>query len=193
MYQCHNRINASILFSVVVVLLSSLCAYCITEYTNELQMGMLNISNIPQSYRVLFKVSSTIAATIPIVIFLFLFFSTEILLNDFFGEKINKENLLNIIGISFTPMLIYQYVFWFNIIVFCQRTNMREVNDFLNMSFMYGLTLTDFEFINLVCWGFVYLLPILYYIKKDVSIVSTLTSFLLPSSLAIFFYYILTR
>lgn len=160
---------------------------------NSLQLGMLNITDIPQSYRILFKVSSSIASVIPIVIFLFLYFSSEIMFNALFGEEIEKYVLLKILGISFIPMLIYQYFFWFNILIYCNTISIKEVSDFINMTFMYGLTLEDFGFINLICWGIVYLVPVVYFIYKEVNFVSTIVSFLLPSFLTLFFYYILTE
>ena len=193
MYPCPKKINKYAIFSIFIVSLSSLCAYCITEYMNSLQLGMLNITDIPQSYRILFKVSSSIASVIPIVIFLFLFFSSEIMFNDLFGEEIEKYVLLKILGISFIPMLIYQYFFWFNILIYCNTISIKEVSDFVNMTFMYGLTLEDFGFINLICWGCVYLVPVVYFIYKEVNFVSTIVSFLLPSFLTLFFYYILTE
>lgn len=194
MYPCLKQINISVLLPIIVVSLSSLCAFCITEYTNSLQISMLNVTSIPQSYRILFKISSTIAAIIPIVIFLFLFFSAEIMLNDFFGEKIRKQTLLNLIGISFIPMLLYQYLFWFNILSYCHATNIKEVHDFINMTFIYGLTFKDFEFINLLCWILIYLIPVIYFIiYKKINMVSTIISFLLPSSLVILFYYIIIK
>lgn len=127
-----NKIKVFTLFSIVIVMLSSLCVFCITEYTNNLQMGILNISGLPNSYYVLFKISSTMAAVIPLIIFLFIFFSSEMMLNNFFCEKIRKPILFNIIGISYIPMLIYQYVFWYNIIAYCSTSNIKSIDSFIN-------------------------------------------------------------
>lgn len=183
--------NIFLLLPIVVVSLSSLCAFYLTEYTNTLKIGMADITDIPLSFKILFKVSSTFSAIIPIILFLFLYLSSEIMLNDFFGENVKKETLLNILGVSFIPMLAHQYFFWYNILSYCNTANIKRIQDLANMKFMFDLTLESFEYINLLCWGLVYLIPILYFIYKDMNVFSTFISFLIPSSLTIFFYFII--
>ena len=188
-YPCHNT---SILFAVCIVILSSLCSYGITEYTNTLQIGLLNLSETPFSYRLLFKISSSIGALIPLMVFLFLYFTTEILLNDFFEEHVEKAELIKIIGIAYMPMLIYQYFFWFNILSYCTTEKIKTVSDFLNMTYIFGLQMNDFEFINTVCWGVIYLIIIIYLFFHNVKILSSLVSVLLPSTIALITYYIIS-
>jgi len=113
------------------------------------------------------------------------------MLNNFFCEKIRKPILFNIIGISYIPMLIYQYVFWYNIIAYCSTSNIKSIDSFINTKFMYGLTLKDFEFINLICWGLLYLIPIITLIYKEFRIIPILVAFILPSALSALFYYII--
>lgn len=88
-------------------------------------------------------------------------------------------------------MLAHQYFFWYNILSYCNTANIKRIQDLANMKFMFDLTLESFEYINLLCWGLVYLIPILYFIYKDVNVFSTFISFLIPSSLTIFFYFII--
>ena len=187
-----NKKISFTLLSIVIVALSSLCVYFITEYSHNLQMGVLNISGLPQSYFVLFKISSTMAAMIPLILCLFIYSSTEMILNNLFCEKIEKTLLFNIIGISYIPMLIYQYVLWYNIVTYCSTSNIKSIDTFVNMKFMYGLTLKDFEYVNLICWGLIYLIPIIILIYKGSRIIPIFIAFILPSALSVLFYNIIS-
>ena len=191
MYQCqfvNNKIG--IIYSVCVIALSALCAYGISEYCNSLQFAMLQLNDLPFSYRVLFKMSSGITALAPLMISAFLYFTSELMFNSFFEEHISKRSLISIIGISYTPMLIYQYVFWFNLILYCKVGEITSIEEFVNMKYILGLCLQDFQFINLVCWGIIYLIIILFYIFKDINVFKVLFSMLFPSFIVILVYYL---
>ena len=60
------------------------------------------------------------------------------------------------------------------------------------MTFMFDLQLSDFEVINTVCWGFIYLYIIIYLIYHDVNILAVLVSVLFPSVIAALSCYIIT-
>ena len=190
--QSQNKIDGGILLSIIIVVLSALCAYGVTEFANNLQLNVLNITDVPQSYRVLFKVSSGMAAIIPMAIFLFLYFTTEIMINDVFEQGVCKFTLFKLIGISYLPMLIYQYFFGFNLIFYCNGDKIKSVDDFLSTKFVFGLQLSDFEFINLVCWGLIFLITILYLLYKDKNVWAILFSVLFPSSIVALVYYIIS-
>lgn len=132
------------------------------------------------------------AAIIPMAIFLFLYFTTEIMINDVFEQGVCKFTLFKLIGISYLPMLIYQYFFWFNLIFYCNGDKIKSVDDFLSTKFVFGLQLSDFEFINLVCWGLIFLITILYLLYKNKNIWAILFSVLFPSSIVALVYYIIS-
>lgn len=132
------------------------------------------------------------AAIIPMAIFLFLYFTTEIMINDVFEQGVCKFTLFKLIGISYLPMLIYQYFFWFNLIFYCNGDKIKSVDDFLSTKFVFGLQLSDFEFINLVCWGLIFLITILYLLYKDKNVWAILFSVLFPSSIVALVYYIIS-
>ena len=97
MFQCQiNKLSGGIILSIIVVLLSSLCSYGITEYCNHLQIALLQLNDIPFSYRMLFKMSSGIAALVPLMIFMFLYFTSDMMLNTVFEEKVDRRSLLSI-------------------------------------------------------------------------------------------------
>ncbi len=87
-------------------------------------------------------------------------------------------------------MLIYQYVFWFNLILYCKVGEITSIEEFVNMKYILGLRLQDFQFINLVCWGIIYLIIILFYIFKDINVFKVLFSMLFPSFIVILVYYL---
>ena len=137
MFQCQiNKLSGGIILSIIVVLLSSLCSYGITEYCNHLQIALLQLNDIPFSYRMLFKMSSGIAALVPLMIFMFLYFTSDMMLNTVFEEKVDRRSLLSIIGISYIPMLIYQYIFWYNLITYCAIGKLADAKDLLSVPFM---------------------------------------------------------
>lgn len=190
MYQCQFlKKNAGALLSACVIILSSLCAFGISEYCYSLQFNILHLTNIPYSFKVLFKMSSSITAIVPLMIYVFLFFTSNIMFNSFFEEKVSKRSLLTIIGISYIPMLIYQYTFWFNLLFYCQYGKITSVEEFICMKYMFGFKLQDFQFINLVCWGLIYLIIILYYILNNKNVFKTILSVLFPSFIVILTYY----
>ena len=191
MYLCRFN-NINIIYSVIVIFLSSLCAYGISEYCNSLQFGILNLTDLPFSYKALFKMSSGITALIPLMISLFIYYTSDIMFNSFFEEHVSKKSLMSIIGISYTPMLIYQYVFWFNLLYYCKVGEIASLEDFINMKFMLDLSLRDFQFVNLVCWGIIYLIMILFYIFKDINVFKVLFSVLFPSFIVVIAYYFIT-
>ena len=132
------------------------------------------------------------AAIIPMAIFLFLYFTTEIMINDVFEQGVGKFTLLKLIGISYLPMLVYQYFFWLNLIFYCNEDKIKSAEDFLSTKSVFGLQLSDFEFINLVCWGLIFLITILYLLYKDKNVWAILFSVLFPSSIVVLVYYIIS-
>lgn len=125
----------------------------------------------------------------PMVIFLYLYFPTEILINDFFDQKVSKIFLLKVIGFAYIPMLIEQYFLWYNLLTYWGNQNIIEGKDFLLTSFAFGFSIKDLEFINTVCWGIIYLVTIICLIIKDVNVIAVIVSVLLPSALFFLIYH----
>jgi len=186
MFQC--QVNLKIIIPLFIICLSSLCAFFITEYATQLQFEISNIKDIPAGYKILFKISSSFAAIIPVAIFGFLFYSTQLMTNEVFCFGIPNDTLLLVIGLAFMPMMIFYYFYWINLIYYCGQSNINSVEDFMHTTFVFALTMKDLEFINLVCWALIYLIVIVYFIYKEKPIVQTLISVLLPTAILLLAY-----
>lgn len=153
----------------LVIILTVLCMFFISEYVNNLQIQAMGVDAIPFSYRFLSNVSSTFAALTPMIVFLFLYCTIEIMMNFFFEEKINRKDLYYILGIAFIPMLLFEYFYWLNLIRYCNLSVIKNIDEFTNMKFMFNLKMHDMKFINMICWGILYLIPILYFFLIKIS------------------------
>lgn len=168
-------------FPVFFVLLACASSFCITEFANSLQLQLSGVDDLAAGYKLMFKISSTFSAFIPILIVGFLFFTSDLCLNTIFDDGISHSSLFSVIGYAFIPMVIYLYVFWGNLIYFSARANIVNVNDFMSMTMMFGLTLDEFGHISTACWAIIYLAMILYLYFKNINLIHAIVSTLLPS------------
>ena len=193
MFQClYNKIDSKIILSSLIILLTVLSSYGLTKYAQEIQLGVLNLSSIPVSYKVYFGLSSIFAAFTPILVFIFLFSTIELMMCYVFDEQIDRRRLYIALGICFLPVLIYQYFFWYNLISYCNTKNIKNIDDFLNIKYMFDLTLKEFGLISNICWGLLYLGIIYYLYFSNKPIFKILISVTTPTILVISIFYIIS-
>lgn len=175
-----------------IVILASLSAYFITDYSTNLQLNTYSLDDIPNSYKVLFNVSKITSALVPIIITCFMVITLNVMLNVIFEQHISTKLIFQIVGFSLFPMLLYYYFFWYNLIIFCNTSNINSIEDFKNMSFLFGLHLTDLSLINFICWIYMYGYIIIKLIFHKITILSALISTLLPSAILLLVYYLIS-
>lgn len=176
---------------IFIITMSSLCAFFISEYATQLQIESSCITNISLGYKILFKISISFAASVPITIFGFLYFTTHTMANEVFDLKISSKDLLFVLGIAFVPMMLYYYFYWFNLLFFCRPNQFSCVDDFTKTKFVFGLTHNDFKFINQICWLSIYFIIILYFIYKDKPFIQSVFTVILPSAILLLTYHFL--
>ena len=71
-----------------------------------------------------------------------------------------------------------------------QEVTEKNIDDFLNIKYMFDLTLKELEFISNVCWGLLYLGVIYYLHFSNKPILKVLISVILPTILVISIFYI---
>ena len=192
MYQCLcNKISIKIIIPSIIVLLTVFSSYGVTKYSQNLQIALLNLEKIPLSYRIYFNISAGFAMFVPIIVFIFLFSTIYLMMYYFFDEMISKRKLYISIGTCFLPVLIYQYFFWCNLIYYCDYNTIKTVDDFLNVSFLFGLKLEDFEIISNFCWGILYLGVFFYLYFSGKPFFKALASITIPTLLVMLIYYII--
>lgn len=193
MFQClYNKINIKIIISSLIILLTVLSSFGLTKYAQGIQLGFLNLDSIPVSYKVYFGLSSTFATYTPVLVFVFLFSTIELMMHYVFDEQIDKMRLYIALVICFLPVLIYQYFFWYNLISYCNPKDIKNIDDFLNIKYMFDLTLKELGFISNVCWGLLYLGVIYYLHFSNKPILKVLISVILPTILVISIFYIIS-
>ncbi|MDE6227593.1 MAG: hypothetical protein K2M63_08770 [Muribaculaceae bacterium] len=179
-------------FPIIFIILASLSAYCIGEFTNEMQLHLIGVKDLPNSYKLLFGISKITSSMVPVVISLFMVITITIMLNDVFDIKMSSKSMIQIVGIAFIPMVIYYYFFWYNLIQYCDAYTVKKIEDFTNMVYMWGLRLNDFSLINLLCWIYMYIYIIYELIRRKVKVVPAMVSTLMPSMIFIMVYYLIS-
>jgi hypothetical protein len=172
--------NITFTLALVILLLLSLSSYCITEFSNAIQLRIAHIEKIPTAYGIAFALNNIVAALIPLGICLFIFSTSKIVICDIFERKLNTKQYFCTICFSFIPFLVYNYFLWYNLIKYVNGKYLSTAEDLLNMKYIWGLTLNDLSIINTGCWFYIYGHLIIYLLSKGISIHISLLSILLP-------------
>lgn len=174
---------------IIVLIICTVCAYLISEYANKIQFDIIGLIEVPSFYKVLFQVSSIFAAIIPLIIYSFLLITSETMLNYVFDESISFEKLAFVFGLAFFPMMGYYLFFLYNIVIYCENSQIHSIEDFLNIKFIFDLTLNDLKNINLYCWGCIYFISVAYLLYDKKAAIPVLFSILMPSCFMLIAYY----
>ncbi|WP_036893561.1 hypothetical protein, partial [Prevotella sp. S7-1-8] len=110
------------IISSIIFILTILFMFFITENIAYLQFASLQANELPFSYNIISGISSSLAALTPLVVFVFLYVTIETMMNIVFEEHIKALDLYSILGFSFLPMLLYEYFFWYNLIIYGKQT-----------------------------------------------------------------------
>lgn len=180
-------------FSIIIILFATLSAFFIADYANNLQLNIYNFINIPPTYSLVFKISKISSAIVPFSIAVFLLISTKIMLTEFYDYNITTKQLFQTVGLSFTPMLLYYYFFWYNLIRYCNTDNINNVEDFNKMTFMLNMGLYEFSIINYICWLCMYICMIIILVKNKITTLNATISVFFPSGLVVLIYYIISN
>lgn len=160
--------------------------------TPSLQLHTHGVENIANSYKILFGISKITSAFVPIVITCFIGITITIILNDIFEDHISNKKVFQIVGFSYIPMLLYYYFFWINLIQYCNTTNIKSKDDFINMKFMFSMQLSDFSLINILCWIYLYIFIICSLRRNDIQITHAIIATLSPSAILLLVSYIIS-
>ena len=140
----------------------------------------------------LLGISKITSALVPVLVALFMIITTTVMLNDVFEKQVPLKLIFQIVGFSYIPMLLYYYFFWINLIQYCNISNVKSTDDFMNMKFMFNMDLSDFSFINSMCWIYMFIYIIYSLIKHKTGITKGCISALLPSVIMLSVYCLIT-
>ena len=108
------------------------------------------------------------------------------MLTDFFEVEIKLSQLFSIVGISMIPILLDDYFFWTNLICYVPNATILSVEDFMEIEYLGGLKINDFQYINSACWIISYIIMIINLIRRKIPYVVVFVSTMTP----IFFVFI---
>lgn len=192
MSQClFKLLSVKIAIALFIVPLTAVSSFGLTSYANYLQTEILGLDIVPMSYQIYFKLSSVFAMFVPIIVFIFLYISINLMINYAFDERMSKKELYITLSFAFLPVLLYQYFFWYNLITYCNPSTIKTTEDFLNMRFIFNLGLKDLEFISNLCWMLLYLNIIIWLYLNGITLLKVLASVVVPTALVVIFYQIL--
>ena len=106
-----NRLFLSL--GIIVLTLCSLSAFSIMEYANNLQLAVIGNQDVPSFYNVIMGINKIYAIFVPIIICLFIYSTTYLMLSEVFEEEIRSKELFTIVCIAMIPVLMYDYFYWF--------------------------------------------------------------------------------
>lgn len=172
-----------LLISSFNIAIATLCCYFISKYASYLQINTFITDIIPSNYILLFRISDITSACIPMAIVMFITVTTQIMLNEFFEKKVTFSQIFQTVGISYSPLVLYYFFFWYNLTHYCNTLNIKSGSDFHKISFIFNLHFNDFITINLICLIILYVVIIICLIHKKIGIIPAFISTLLPSSI----------
>lgn len=174
------------LYTFTIITLCVVCSFLVNKYATQLVFS--SVYKDSSIYGLFSYASGIFASLVPLIIFLFLYSTTEITINLIFDGGIKKKDLLFIISISFMPFLIYQYFFWYNLITFCTYENIKTEMDLYNIKYSFGLSLSDLSFLGDMCWVLLYTISFILLYLKVKSLYKTFISVFFPSFLVFLIY-----
>lgn len=180
------------LLSIIILLLATLSAFFIADYANHLQLNTNNFINVPSTYSLILRISKITSAIVPFTIAVFLLISTKLMLTEFYDYNLSTIQLFQTVGLSFIPMLLYYYFFWYNLIQYCNVDNIKNVDDFNNMTFIFNMSLCEFSIINWICWLCLYICMIISLVRCKISLSNAILSVFLPSAVVLLMHYLIS-
>lgn len=180
--------DSSLYYAISIVILVSLQYLLMSSTFNDIANSLVGDNPFMSIFGTL---NNMILFIFPILTFIFLVISTNIMLDFFEVRNVSSTEVMSLIGLSMVPLL-FGMIFYNMSIVFFMKENPQEIGDVANLHFLFNLQIKDFGFINKLCWILTYYLIFSFlYFKHKVSIRKSLLSTLTPTLLFFLFSYII--
>lgn len=142
-----------VLFSTLVLLLLVLCSFFVSYYSSMSVFDMLDIPEIKESAYVISWFSGSFASVIPLAFFFFYGITFRLMMKSVFDINISFVENFFAVSTGFIPLLLYQYFFWYNLIMYSPATFTGLVeNYFKEIKFLFDFTYKEMLAIGDMCF-----------------------------------------
>lgn len=144
-----------VLFSILVLLLLVLCSFFVSYYSSMFAFRILDIPRLNDSAQVFSWFSGGFSSVIPFSFFLFYSITINLMMRIFFEIEIKSIEIMFSVSIGLIPLLLYQYFFWYNLIMYSPNVSIVSVsleNFFEKINFLFNLTFQEIQAIGDICY-----------------------------------------
>lgn len=140
-------------FSVLVLLLLVLCSFFVSYYSSISIFRMLDIPELNDSAHVFSWFSGGFSSVIPLSFFLFYGITINLMMRSLFEMDIKSGEVFFAVSVGLIPLLLYQYFFWFNLLMYTPDVSIISVeNYFEKINFLFNLTFQEVQAIGDICY-----------------------------------------
>lgn len=181
--QTKNLFNSSLYLLVLLIW----CAFSyILSYNIGKIQGNIEISNNIVSF--IIKMNNFTSLILPLLLFVFYFLSSKLMLN-IFDIKIKSRELMNTISFGFIPIIVS--LIFTCIIIYVNAAKLNNISSYEDIGrvpLFYNFNLNDFKLLNDSLWVFFYLITLIIYNEKyRISIKNSIAISLSPTIIILIF------
>lgn len=142
-----------VLFSLFVLLLLVLCSFFVSYYSSMSVFKILDIPELNNSAYVFSWFSGGFSSVIPIFFFLFYGITINLMMQSIFEISIKSSDIFFAVSIGLIPLLLYQYFFWFNLIMYSPDLSVISVDSYFEkIDFLFNLSFKQVRLIGDICY-----------------------------------------
>lgn len=181
------------LFAILVLVLLVLCSFFVSYYSSISVFKILDIPELNDSAHVFSWFSGSFSSVIPLSFFLFYSITISLMLRLLFEIDITYSGIMFAVSIGLIPLLLYQYFFWYNLIMYSPDTSTTSVdNYFEKINFLFNLTFKEVQVIGDVCYLLFFPITILtLYESCRHNLINIIIAVCVPSVITALFYIII--
>lgn len=146
-----NYIKVS--FSILVLLLLVLCSFFVSYYSSISVFRILDIPELNDSAHVFSWFSGSFSSVIPLSFFLFYSITINLMMRSIFEINIKSIEIIFAVSIGLIPLLLYQYFFWYNLIMYSPDVSIVSADSYFEkIDFLFNLTFKEVRAIGDICY-----------------------------------------
>lgn len=182
-----------VLFSILVLLLLVLCSFFVSYYSSISIFRILNIPELNDSAYIFSWFSGSFSSVIPLFFFLFYSITINLMMRSLFEIKIKSSEIIFAVSTGLIPLLLYQYFFWYNLIMYTPDVSTVSVNNYFeNIDFLFNLTFKKVRVIGDICYLLFFPITILtLYQSCQHKLINIITAVCVPSVIVALCYIII--
>lgn len=140
-------------FSILVLLLLILCSFFVSYYSSMSAFRILDIPKLNDSAYIFSWFSGFFSSVIPLSFFIFYSITINLMMRSLFEIEIKSSEIFFAVSIGLMPLLLYQYFFWYNLIMYSPNVSIVSVESFFErIDFLFNLTFQEVRAIGDICY-----------------------------------------